>query len=704
MNAWRGVVAIFVMGVLVFWPTACGKGSGDTPQAITVSIPNPPTSVATGATATLTAVVTNDGSGAGVTWTVHCGGTACGSVSPTSSTGNSSTTTFTAPSAVPTGNTVTVTATSAADTTKSASVSITITASAPISVVISNPPASLSVGASASLTASVTNDSKAAGVTWSVACGTSSCGSFNPTTSPGNTATTTYTAPANVPAGDTVTVTATSVTDSTKSATAAITITNTTPVVADGNYVFRVSGDDGNVAYFVAGAFTISKGNITGGEEDLIDFVQGGEASIAAAGSSLTVASDGNFLLILTTNNSKFGVNGVETFRGALASPTHAQIDEFDSFAAAQGTLDLQTSAAAPSGGFAFNLGGIDGSANPNPLFIGGILSVTGTSVNVATSVFDYYDGGALNQDVSFASGTLTSPDSFGRLSISLNPSQGSGGVPFTIIGYIVGVNQIQVVESPNDTLGGTLGGTALGQGANGGTFTTAGVGGQTYVFTALGEDQLNGMATFAGALTLNSGGTVSGTLAYNDITSSQSLAISSGSWTVNSLGRVALANIMVTGSNIGNGPFSFQFYLDGNGNALQLGTDTVEGSSGLGYHQTSTQQPAAGKYVIGAQGFTATQNKPTWVAVGPVTLDNNLNWTGFTDYNVFGGKPTSNVALSGTTNTTTSVFSITGLNAVNPPPATPQFTYWPIDTSHALAIESDTGQSGSFLLEAVTQ
>ena len=135
--------------------------------------------------------------------------------------------------------------------------------------------------------------------------------------------------------------------------------------MADGNYVFQASGDDGNVAYFLAGVFTVSKGAITGGEEDLIDFVQGGQASIQATGSSLTVASDGNFQLVLTTNNPKFGVNGVETFRGALVSSTHAEIAEFDDFAAAQGTLDLQTSTAAPSGGFAFNLGGIDGSASP---------------------------------------------------------------------------------------------------------------------------------------------------------------------------------------------------------------------------------------------------------------------------------------------------------------------------------------------------
>jgi hypothetical protein len=487
-------------------------------------------------------------------------------------------------------------------------------------------------------------------------------------------------------------------------ATATITITNTTSVLADGNYVFRVSGDNGNVAYFVAGVFTVSKGAITGGEEDLIDFVQGGQASIQPAGSGLTMASDGNFQLVLATNNSKFGVNGVETFRGALVSSTHAQIDEFDNFAAAQGILDLQTSTSAPSGGFAFNLGGIDGSANPNPLFIGGVITISATSINVASSVFDYYDGGALHQDVSFASGTLTVPDALGRLTMNLDPSQGSGGVPFTVIGYIVSTNQIQLIESPNDTLGGTLGGTALGQGANSGTFTAAGVGGRTYVFTAHGEDVVNGMATFAGTFALNSGGTVSGNLAYNDIASTQNLAVGGGNWAVDSVGRVALTNISVTGSNIGTGPFSFQFYLDGNGNALELGTDTVQGSAGPAYQQTSTQQIAAGKYVIGAEGFAATQGKPTWAAVGPVMLDGSLNWSGFTDYNVFGGTPAAKVALSGTTNTMTALFSIAGLNAVNPPPATPQFTYWQIDNSRVLALEMDSGQSGSFILEAVSQ
>jgi hypothetical protein len=554
----------------------------------------------------------------------------------------------------------------------------------------------------ATLTAVVTNDSTGAGVTWTVSCASSACGDFNPTTSTGNTATTTYTSPAAVPAGNTVTVTATSVTDKTKSASATIAITPAaTPLLADGNYVYQLSGQNGNGSYFVAGVFTVLKGAIAGGEQDEIDFVQGSENSIVPAGSSLTAASNGNFQLVLATGNSSIGVNGVETFRGTLVSSTHAQISEFDTSAAASGTLDLQTSTSAPSGGYAFNLGGVDGSANGNPLFMGGVIDISGTSISVANSVFDYFDGGAVGQGQTFASGTVTAPDSFGRITISLTPSQVSGAVEFSVIGYIVGSNRIQFVESVNDTLGGTLGGTALGQGPNSGSFSTAGVGGGTYVFIAAGEDAANGTATFAGAFVLNSNGTVSGSLAYNDRASDQGLTISGGNWTVDSLGRVALSNVSVSGSNIGNGPFAFQLYLDGNGNALELGCDTIQGSAGPSYAQTATQQVSAGKYAIGAQGFAGTPQLPVWAAVGPVTLDSSLNWTGFTDHNVFGGTPTASVTLAGTTDTTTGLFSISGLNAVTPTPATPEFGYYQIDNSRVLAIELDNNQLGLFILEA---
>lgn len=209
----------------------------------------------------------------------------------------------------------------------------------------------------------------------------------------------------------------------------------------------------------------MSNGSITAGEQDFLDPANGQTDKLVPSGSSLTTASNGNVQIVLATGDSNVGVNGLETFRGTLVSGTHAQITEFDTSAAAGGTLDLQTSTAAPSGGYAFNLGGIDGSTNANALFLGGIIDISGTAINVANSEFNYFDGGTVGQDQSFASGTVSAPDSFGRITISLTPSQASGGPQFAVRGYIVGRNSIRLVESPNDTLGGTLGGTALGQG-----------------------------------------------------------------------------------------------------------------------------------------------------------------------------------------------------------------------------------------------
>jgi hypothetical protein len=84
----------------------------------------------------------------------------------------------------------------------------------------SAPPSSLQVGKTASLTASVQNDSGEAGVNWSCTPA-SACGSFSPTHTASDSATT-YTAPGSAGA---VTITATSVTDATKSVSSVITIT-----------------------------------------------------------------------------------------------------------------------------------------------------------------------------------------------------------------------------------------------------------------------------------------------------------------------------------------------------------------------------------------------------------------------------------------------------------------------------------------------
>ena len=159
-------------------------------------------------------------------------------------------------------------------------------------------------------------------------------------------------------------------------------------------------------------------------------------------------------------------------------------------------------------------MSGQDGSAFANAIGIGGILNVGGTALTVSGSVFDLNDGGnSVLQNQSFASGTVTLPDSFGRVAFTLVPSSSSGVPSFILTGYIIGINQIQLIESQPDNLNATTGGMALGQGVNTGTFTStsASVGGASYAFGASGEDA-NGVLQLAGSFAINATGSVSGT------------------------------------------------------------------------------------------------------------------------------------------------------------------------------------------------
>src|SRR6266576_3189616 len=84
------------------------------------------------------------------------------------------------------------------------------------------PPASLPIGGTAGVAATVVNDTAGAGVTWSCTP-SSTCGSFNPVSTASGVSTT-YTAPATAPAGGSAVIIATSVTDHAKSANASVMI------------------------------------------------------------------------------------------------------------------------------------------------------------------------------------------------------------------------------------------------------------------------------------------------------------------------------------------------------------------------------------------------------------------------------------------------------------------------------------------------
>jgi hypothetical protein len=696
----RQLLTLLFLTSLASLLTACSSSSNNppTPPAISVAFASPaPTTLAASATATLTATVSNDTANAGVTWTATCATAPCGTFSA-ASTPSGSPTTYQAPTAA---GTVTVVATSVTDKTKSVSATITITAAppAPIQVALTPaPPKTLIVASTLSLVAVVTNDSANAGVTWSVTCGSSACGSFNPATTASNAATT-YTAPAAIPTNNTVTVIATSVTDKTKSASATITIAN---ILSDGTYVFHVSGDDTNGQYFLAGAFSVKGGLITGGEQDLRDSSIGQNDHLSAAGSSIATTADGNIQITLNTGDTNVGVNGIETFNGSAVSPSRLLISESDNFAAGGGSVDLQTAVATPVGGYAFAVLGADSQSQPNALGVGGILRFNGTSLDTsADSVFDCNDGGVASFAQPFTGGSVTAPDAFGRVAITLNPSAVCTLAQMDFGGYIIGPNQIQLVEIAGDPFNGTLGGTALGQGSNAGQFNTNSVSNTAYVFSGFGVD-MNGILTLAGGFIFNAGSPLSGDIAFNDLSSSGGNTITGGTFAVDPTGRVTLTNVTTSGGNT----LQFQLYLDGNGNALELGVDSTQLTSGMAYLQTTGNFPGPGNSVLLAQGFvpvsaTAIAN---WSAAGPITLTATTPpaanaFTGFVDYNLQGGAPVTNVTLNATVDSSNGVVTLGGLDPNN---QTDGFGYYPIDASRVLAIEVDGNQLGLLQIEGV--
>jgi len=93
----------------------------------------------------------------------------------------------------------------------------------------------------------------------------------------------------------------------------------------------------------------------------------------------------------------------------------------------------------------------------------------------------------------------------------------------------------------------------------------------------------------------------------------------------------------------------------------------------------------------------------PGWSASGPFTVASSGAVTGYTDYNLAGTTPVSNVALTGSLSTTiTSTVNLTGINAASATTANPYY-YFSIDGKRFLAIEDDGAQLGILQLETIS-
>ncbi len=701
----RGVAPFFIAMCVVAGVAGCGShgtpmlpGVPVKPTGVIFSA-QPPTSLALNASATIDAVTLYaTGSAANtqntqVTYAVSCGtANGCGALNASPLAGAVN---YTAPAATPSGGTVTVTATSVANPALSVSATIKIVPPIPINVTFfAPPPASLELGANVPLRAQITNDVSAnPEVNWTVTCGGTACGSFSPTTTVSEAATT-YTVPSAIPGGGTVTVTATSVTDPTQSISANIAIAMPGPMLADGTYVFQLSGPSSASANFVTGAFAAKGGAIVGGEQDAIfnDSENGPYSNFQQiTGGNYTTSPDGNLQISL-----QLPLNGVETLNGTLTSGGHGFIGGIDGVIG-NGTLELQTGTAAPSGGYAFLMGPGD-LYNSSPS-IGGILNVDSAGgISGEGSMVDVsFPLSRINGAQTLAASTVSTPDAYGRVMFQLNPGTNSTLSVLDMAGYMVDAAHIRIdlLGDPNNgnSVVGESGGIALGQGANTGKFSEGLVAGSSYVFGAAGNDQ-NGTLQLAGLLTFHVGGGVSGMLNWNDLTGKtpQGPLAFTGTYTIDSDGALTLSNLS-DGTTFN---YALHLYLDGNGGGVVLSNDVNDVFAGRAYRQQGSAFTAgsfSGSYGLNASLFQMPPSHvpQTGTAVGPVTVTagtNTNSLSGIAD----NGNGGANYALTGSfTPGATGVFegTIAGFDSANRN-AGSTFTLYLVDGTQGVAIETD--------------
>jgi hypothetical protein len=539
-------------------------------------------------------------------------------------------------------------------TTIAALVGCSSSSTQPLTLTLNSVPTSLAVNSQTALVASVDNDKANGGVVWTCATTPSGspCGTFNPATTASG-ASTTYIAPAILlPAGTTITITATSATNSAISQSSSP-ITITAATLADGSYVFTVTGYDYNDEsnYTVSGVINVAGGAVTGGEQDFVDDNNQLQDNINPSGSSMAAAGDGNLSITVVTclvvdctqPDTTVGVGGTETFTGSVLplNPGKGSLAEFDASATGSGGLELQsaTLTATPGpGSWAFLLGNAG-----DALTIGGIINVDdlpGTSGGPATvgtisgagSIFDADGAGEILQGGTFTASSVSAPDGWGRVTFTMNSGEFD---QLVLAGYLVSNSKIELVETVDD-FEGVMAGIAYAQTVPSGGFTIANAT-NTYVIGMQGADEFNFILQSAEQLSIGADGSVTGSLDYADFSgepaSPDPVSAPAASAVVDPTGRVSIPGI-TDGDTV---TYNIQLYLDGNGHALALTLDNSDSQGGIGFQQSGASSIAtssfSGAYSMGVTGWDWNEDGE-FDSVGPVVADGSSSFAGFSDVN----------------------------------------------------------------------
>ena len=569
------------------------------------------------------------------------------------------------------------------------------------------PAATISLNATATLTANVSNDPNSAGVDWTLLCQpNANCGTLLPLHTASGAATTYKPPPAITGNSQTFTIEAFATADHNQNVVAAISVTGFASNLK-GTYVFESKGIDANGPFQLAGVVVLDgNGGITSGEQTHSDVLLSVADKIT--GGSYTIGADGRGTMTLNTADQIIGQLGMENLSLAFLSSSQAFIATMDnptlspSFETSSGTLDLQTSTAAPTGGYAFAVNGVD--VNAQPMALGGVLNIDSPAAISGTgSVADQDDLGAIYPNTA-VSGTLTTPDSFGSLKFNLTTAFSASPVQFTA--YIVDTSHIKLIESDITGSGvgvGATAGIAIGQGTATGTFTGNAAFSGNYVFDVLGVDLSGFPSSLAslGVFTADANGNL--TNGYNDeLLDGFGIYLSdsfTGTYTLDPGGNGRVDSSINFTSN-GAGP-ELIFYLTGNGNPpLVLDADANFGAFGVGQASPQAAPPLSfnGTYGLSfLQSSGSLENHGT----GQITANGTADTlSGYIDTNLqFSALP--NTPLTGTFDAIPSNGRSTGglTNTFFPTPgsapSTIAVTYYVVDASHVHFLESDSIVAG---------
>src|SRR6202521_4143106 len=576
----------------------------------------------------------------------------------------------------------------------------------PIMVTMTTPPpSSIPAGGTASVAATVSNDTAGAGVSWSCTP-SSACGSFNPV-STASGASTSYTAPSVAPAGGQVAIIATSMTDSGKKANTSVMITGSSSNASlNGRYALLLTAATGNQGTSVCAASIIAdgKGSITGGVEeltapgfyDLVDVISDGTYSIDATGHGT--------MKIHTIN--------LETlvFSFVLTSTSHALIVEIDGDPAS-GTMDLQQPAGATftagqiSGNYSFAMDGLDNSGAFKHMSLAGRFAADGIG-SLTAGTLDINNGGTFST-TSFT-GTFTAPDSNGRGTMHVNAGR-------SFVYYIISPKVLRVFEGDNMSF---VGGSAYAQGSAGSTI--AALSGK-FVYQHHGWSS-PGRTVAAGQFSADGSGRINAGVSDSNF---------GGSPTIVNMGKSVTGTYLISGSPSGTlalsdaaGTSTFNLYLvdpalnildpsssSGGGGALLLHTDASVIGTGILIPQVVSGSPSFSQsYGLNLANSVDPANMVNMNEVhlvGRLSSDGAANFTGTADYGQ-NGAYFPNVVKGNTISGTFAADSVnpgrfTGSFTLGTDPAIALFpfiapavsmfqvSYYQASASQALVIQTDT-------------